>query len=214
MKGCKLIYALLQGLLLSCLSCNALPSLNAGGVGISSIQTQGRTGGWTCHNTRRRQLPLAAAVASSSHLTTGRTASGVMENCIEACLTTVQSFVGGTLLGCVIGGFMGGSFGRVPDVAWLKSVQMKAVEMGGNWGTLSAAFTGFTSISTVIRGSNDKWDQVLGAAGAGAFLNRAKGPQGMAQGAATYGLFSLVFALPGQDDELDVVDVPVDAPKR
>lgn len=47
---------------------------------------------------------------------------------------------------------MGGSFKRVPDVAWLKSVQMKAVEMGGNWGTLSAAFTGFTSISTVIRG--------------------------------------------------------------
>lgn len=47
---------------------------------------------------------------------------------------------------------MGGSFGRVPDVGWLKSVQMKAVEMGGNWGSLSAAFTGFTSISTVIRG--------------------------------------------------------------
>lgn len=46
------------------------------------------------------------------------------------------------------------------------------------------------------------------------FRIRAKGPQGMAQGAATYGLFSLVFALPGKDDELDVVDVPVDAPKR
>ena len=36
----------------------------------------------------------------------------------------------------------------------------------------------------------------------------------MAQGAATYGLFSLVFAFPGQEDELDVVDVPVDAPKK
>ncbi|CAM9803623.1 unnamed protein product [Scytosiphon promiscuus] len=214
MKGCKLIHGLLQGLLLSCVRCDALPSWNTGGIGISAIQTQRKTAGWTSRNTRPRQLPVAAAIASSSHLTTGRTASGVMENCIEACLTTVQSFVGGTLLGCVIGGFMGGSFGRVPDVGWLKSVQMKAVEMGGSWGSLSAAFTGFTSISTVIRGSNDKWDQVLGAAGAGAFLNRAKGPQGMAQGAATYGLFSLVFALPGQEDELDVVDVPVDAPQR
>lgn len=47
---------------------------------------------------------------------------------------------------------MGGSFGRVPDVGWLKSVQMKAVEMGGNWGTLSAAFSGFTSVSTIVRG--------------------------------------------------------------
>lgn len=47
---------------------------------------------------------------------------------------------------------MGGSFGRVPDVGWLKSVQTKAVEMGGSWGTLSAAFSGFTSLSTIVRG--------------------------------------------------------------
>lgn len=47
---------------------------------------------------------------------------------------------------------MGGSFGRVPDVGWLKSVQTKAVEMGGSWGQLSAAFSGFTSLSTIVRG--------------------------------------------------------------
>ena len=58
---------------------------------------------------------------------------------------------------------------------------------------------------------NDKWDQVVGACGAGAFLNRAKGPSGMAQGAATYGLFSLLFAVQSKEDALDVVDIPVDA---
>ena len=47
---------------------------------------------------------------------------------------------------------MGGSFGRVPDVGWLKSVQTKAVQMGGSWGQLSAAFSGFTSLSTIVRG--------------------------------------------------------------
>lgn len=36
----------------------------------------------------------------------------------------------------------------------------------------------------------------------------------MAQGAATYGLFSLIFAFPSQEDQLDVVDVPVDATKK
>ncbi|CAN0431829.1 unnamed protein product [Ectocarpus sp. 12 AP-2014] len=215
MTFCRL---LLQGLLLSvALGCNALPGWSRNSVGAAVQPHHGLA--WTSRTPRtrtlRRQFPVAAAVASTSHLTTGRTASGVMENCMEACLTTMQSFIGGTIMGCVIGGVMGGSFGRVPDVGWLKSVQTKAVEMGGNWGQLSAAFTGFTSISTVIRGRNDKWDQVLGACGAGAFLNRAKGPQGMAQGAATYGLFSLIFALPsGQDDELDVVDIPVDAPKK
>eukprot|EP00903_Cladosiphon_okamuranus_P016113 g14870.t2 len=38
--------------------------------------------------------------------------------------------------------------------------------MGGSWGQLSAAFSGFTSLSTIVRGRNDKWDQVLGACGA------------------------------------------------
>lgn len=47
---------------------------------------------------------------------------------------------------------MGGSFGRVPDVGWLKSVTTKGAEMGGSWGQLSAAFSGFTSLSTIVRG--------------------------------------------------------------
>lgn len=47
---------------------------------------------------------------------------------------------------------MGGSFGRVPDVGWLKSVQTKAMVMGGSWAQLSAAFSGFTSLSTIVRG--------------------------------------------------------------
>lgn len=67
----------------------------------------------------------------------------------------------------------------------------------------------FNACSTLDR--NDKWDQVVGACGAGAFLNRAKGPSGMAQGAATYGLFSLIFAVQSKEDPLDVVDIPVDA---
>lgn len=50
---------------------------------------------------------------------------------------------------------MGGTFKRVPDVGLLKSVQVKALEMGGDWGKLTAAFTGFTSISTVMRGRYD-----------------------------------------------------------
>lgn len=36
----------------------------------------------------------------------------------------------------------------------------------------------------------------------------------MAQGAATYGLFSLIFAAQSKEDEFDFVDVPVDAPTK
>lgn len=61
---------------------------------------------------------------------------------------------------------------------------------------------------------NDKWDQVIGACYAGAFLNRAKGPSGMVQGAASYGLFSLVIALQMKGDGLNVVDVPLDMPTK
>jgi len=47
---------------------------------------------------------------------------------------------------------MGGTFGKVPDCGLLESVRTKAVKMGGDWGKLTATFTGFTSLSTVIRG--------------------------------------------------------------
>lgn len=52
---------------------------------------------------------------------------------------------------------------------------------------------------------------MVGACGAGAYLNRAKGPAGMIQGASIYGMFSLVFAAMDKNDESDVVDVPVDS---
>ncbi|CAM9455661.1 unnamed protein product [Pylaiella littoralis] len=214
MKRCRVIEGLLL-LLLSGHGCNAMLGRRNIAIPITaSIQRHNERpiSVGSPHTRCTTRSRVTAAVASTSHLTTGRTASGVIENCMEGALSTIQSFVAGSVMGCVIGGFTGGTFGKVPDVGWLKSVQMKAVEMGGNWGTLSAAFSGFTSVSTIVRARNDKWDQVLGACGAGAFLNRAKGPQGMVQGAATYGLFSLVFAFPAREDELDVVDVPVDAP--
>lgn len=47
---------------------------------------------------------------------------------------------------------MGGTFGKVPDVGLLTSVTTKAGQMGGSWGKLTAAFTGFTQLSIVIRG--------------------------------------------------------------
>lgn len=44
--------------------------------------------------------PVATAVASSgSHLETGRSVSGVLENCIEAGLNTFGAFVSGTITG-------------------------------------------------------------------------------------------------------------------
>ena len=57
---------------------------------------------------------------------------------------------------------MGATFGRVPDVGVLKSVQMKSGQMGADWGKLTAAFSGFTSASTVIRGRYAAASRVLG----------------------------------------------------
>lgn len=132
-----------------------------------------------------------------------------MENAIEGVLQTFGAFLSGGLLGGVAGMFVGATFGKVPDVSLLASMKAKTGQMAGDWGKLTAVFTGFTQLSIVVRGRNDQWDQVLGACGAGAYLNRGKGPRAMLQGAASYGLFSLVFAWQKPADELDVVDVPV-----
>lgn len=59
---------------------------------------------------------------------------------------------------------------------------------------------------------NDQWDSIFGACGAGAYLNKEKGPAAMVRGAATYGLFTLIFSLQKPPDEMDAVDVPVNPP--
>ncbi|CAM9665274.1 unnamed protein product [Sphacelaria rigidula] len=129
-------------------------------------------------------------------------------------MATASSFLSGCVLGGIVGVVAGATFSKVPDVSLLTSVKTKGGQFAGDWGKLTAAFTGFTQLSTVVRGRNDKWDQVFGACGAGAFLNLGKGPQAMLQGAASYGLFSLVFASQAPPDELDVVDIPVDPKKK
>jgi hypothetical protein len=44
-------------------------------------------------------------------------------------------------------------------------------------------------------GKEDEWSSVLSSMAAGGFLARAQGPQGMIQGAATYGL--MIYVLSG-----------------
>ncbi|CAM9533553.1 unnamed protein product [Discosporangium mesarthrocarpum] len=109
---------------------------------------------------------------------------------------------------------MGSTWSKVPDVGVLKSMRIKANQMAGSWGMLTASFAGFTSVSKVIRGRDDKWDQVCGACGAGAFLCREQGPRAMAQGCLSYSLLTLLLASPGKKDELDTVDIPVNRSKQ
>lgn len=74
---------------------------------------------------------------------------------------------------------------------------------------ISLQASSLSQCRSLVHHRNDQWDQTFGACGAGAYLNRGKGPRAMLQGAASYGLFSLVFAWQKPTDELDVVDVPV-----
>ncbi|CAM9113229.1 unnamed protein product [Choristocarpus tenellus] len=160
---------------------------------------------------RRGTITLAS---SASHLETGRSSRGVLENCFEATVGTINAYISGYITGLVWGAIMGSTWARVPDVGFFSSVRTKSVQMGGTWGMLTASFQGFTAISRVLRGRDDEWDQIFGACGAGAFLCKDKGPQAMAQGCLSYGLLSYLFASMGKKDELDVVDIPVNTFKE
>lgn len=52
----------------------------------------------------------------------------------------------------VAGMFVGATFGKVPDVSLLASMKAKTGQMAGDWGKLTAVFTGFTQLSIVVRG--------------------------------------------------------------
>lgn len=106
---------------------------------------------------------------------------------MEMSLLLCTAAVARAVSRCIIGGFMGGSFGRVPDVGWLKSVQTKAVEMGGSWGQLSAAFSGFTSLSTIVRGRYVETSRALCDA------SRDLGMKTLNEGACHYFRFIVIF---------------------
>ena len=75
----------------------------------------------------------------------------------------------------------------------LANVNSRAVGSAKSWAQLSAAFSGFHALTRVVRGKEDRWNGIVGAAMTGAFLNRQGGPQAMLQGATTYASFTYVL---------------------
>ena len=61
----------------------------------------------------------------------------------------------------IVGLVAGATFSKVPDVSLLTSVKTKGGQFAGDWGKLTAAFTGFTQLSTVVRGRYDSAQTTL-----------------------------------------------------
>ncbi|CAM9830425.1 unnamed protein product [Chrysoparadoxa australica] len=134
---------------------------------------------------------FAAAVTKANEVE--RSDSGILESIMEVGLGTFGSFLSGGVLGYVIGFGKGIFAGGHSGLALLKAVHKTATTTGGNWGSITACFAGFGGAARVVRNKDDKWNNVIGSCGTGAFMCRGKGPNQMAQGCLSYALCSYFF---------------------
>jgi len=124
---------------------------------------------------------------------------------VEVSLATAEAFLSGGTMGFIGGGLFSlpSIFKELPPeelakivanhkgkqglVTKLKYVNHKAFSAGKNWGTISASFTGFNVLVRVCRGdTEDRWNNIIGSACAGAFMSRASGPEAMLRSASTF----------------------------
>jgi hypothetical protein len=102
---------------------------------------------------------------------------------------TISGFCGPWAIGFVFG-FIGAVRGSGVMVA-----AKTATGTGNTWGTLSAAFCGVEALAREIRGTHDKWNNVIGACSAGVVSNCSRGPQAMATGCLNFAGMSYLLDL-------------------
>ena len=94
--------------------------------------------------------------------------------------SAITGFCGPWLLG-----FVFGVIGGVRSSPFSVAVK-NAVGSGNSWGILSASFCGVETLAREIRGTSDKWNNIMGACSAGIVSNCAAGPQAMATGCLNF----------------------------
>jgi hypothetical protein len=92
---------------------------------------------------------------------------------------TLSGYCGPWVVGMIVGSIGGAKEG-------FKAAMRNGVNMGNSWGLMSAAFCGLEVLSREVRGKHDKWNNMLGACGAGAVGACGKGIPAMGMGCLNF----------------------------
>lgn len=102
--------------------------------------------------------------------------------------STLSGYCGPWVIGMIfgaIGSFKGG----------FKAAMRNGVTTGNSWGLMSAAFCGLEVLSREVRGTHDKWNNMVGACGAGAVGACGRGLPAMASGCVNFAGMSYLLDL-------------------
>eukprot|EP00960_Hanusia_phi_P026192 746115-Hanusia_phi.AAC.8 len=103
--------------------------------------------------------------------------------------SVITGFIGPWIIGWIFGtmtGFKGNGF---------KGAMSNGFSTGTAWGTMSAAFCGVEVLAREIRGTTDKWNNMMGACSAGVVGNCGKGVGAMASGCVNFAAMSYIIDL-------------------
>ncbi|GJQ12569.1 hypothetical protein GpartN1_g4360.t1 [Galdieria partita] len=125
----------------------------------------------------RKILPSTIAVPLS-----------LRDKVMQVCSATALSFANGAFMGGIFGLVQGGVSSKSFGGAW-----KEAAISGRTWGAISAIYACLQSASKVVRGKDDKYNNVVGACGSGAFFSWNNGFRAALQGCISFALFSYLI---------------------
>ena len=127
----------------------------------------------------------AKAVAEEVHAQRVRKFARSVDQVIGS---TLSGYVGPWMIGMIIGSVTGAKGG-------FKAAMRNGVNTGNSWGIISATFCGLEVLSREIRGKHDKWNNMVGACGAGACGAAGKGIPAMVSGCVNFAGMSYLLDL-------------------
>jgi hypothetical protein len=129
------------------------------------------------HASQAVRIPTTVAVPLS-----------LKDKIMQVCSATALSFANGAFMGGIFGLVQGGLSSKSFGGAW-----KEAALSGRTWGGISAIYACLQSASKVVRGRDDKYNNVVGACGSGAFFSWNNGFRAALQGCISFALFSYLI---------------------
>jgi hypothetical protein len=153
---------------------------------------------------RRTPLLAAAAPPAPAALPGAKKLQDLtaVERAVDVAVSATSSLLNGAIFGAFFG-LVSGAWSTRSGAGALAEARAN----GQSWGGISGIYAGLQTLARVVRNTDDRWNNVLGACGSGAAFSIKQGPRAAAQGCVSFaGLSYLIDVFTSPKDASDDLD--------
>lgn len=121
------------------------------------------------------------------------------ERLVDVALATTSNLLNGAIFGALFG-LVSGAWTHRSFAGAFSEAKMN----GRSWGGISGIYAGLQTLARVVRNTDDRFNNVIGACGSGAVFTAKSGPRAAAQGCVSFAALSYlidVFTAPKDGQE-------------